>query len=349
MSQNNQIIVVISRESNIELMRIIAMLFIVLHHFCAFSGFPDMLDSSSDLSHSTIFATMVNSFLFISVNCFILISGYHGVSLKAKSVLKLYLTCFCYGLLGYLIHLATSDDTIGMTLIYNSVFCFSHSQWWYISCYIGLLLVSPIINLALKHFTKKQHQVAILCLTILSVYLGNFWNNAGEMYDFNGFSLLHFIYIYIIGDYLKKYVTISSCKSKRKWFFAGWVVLSLLFGVLTCWQHPYNPYIHWQPWTYNNLVIIISAICFFLFFISFEFKSRAVNWLAGGVLAAYLIQDQPLVGSVLYPFVGDYFAPMHYLPKMGCLVVLSILFLLCAILIDKVLQGIIKPIKRRNE
>ena len=109
----------LSRDSNIELLRLVCMFFIVCHHFCVHAVFPETLDSDVPLSQGVVLSTIIEGFLFIGVNCFVLISGYYGVKLKKKSLLNLWLTCAVYGLVIYLVHLRLDCATVGKGLIYN--------------------------------------------------------------------------------------------------------------------------------------------------------------------------------------------------------------------------------------
>ena len=61
------------RQSNFELLRIVAMLLIVAHHFLIATG---RLDYRSGTLRG---GELVNSFCVVGVNCFILISGYFGI------------------------------------------------------------------------------------------------------------------------------------------------------------------------------------------------------------------------------------------------------------------------------
>lgn len=67
-----------TRESNFELLRIVAMTFIVVHHFFIATGKVDYFHAGR---YGGEFA---NSFLVCGVNCFILISGYFGIKLRAS-------------------------------------------------------------------------------------------------------------------------------------------------------------------------------------------------------------------------------------------------------------------------
>ena len=83
------------RESNFELLRLIAMIFIVLYHFC--SSVKAGIDTENRwiLLGYTIF--------HIGVPVFILISGYWTIKLSIRKLISFYLYCFlwylmCYGI-----------------------------------------------------------------------------------------------------------------------------------------------------------------------------------------------------------------------------------------------------------
>lgn len=74
-----------NRNSNLELLRIVCMLFIICHHWIVFildnCGYHVPLgDTKQD--YTSVF---LNSFFIIGVNCYVLISGYFGIKLSKKS------------------------------------------------------------------------------------------------------------------------------------------------------------------------------------------------------------------------------------------------------------------------
>ena len=93
-------------------------------------------------------------------------------------------------------------------------------------------------------------------------------------------------------------------------------------------------------YVYNNPFILIASIAFFIGFMTFKFKTPFVNWLAMGCIAAYLLQDHPLLRQLLYPQI--YFALENKSLEMqiSSVVVVSIFFLCVALLFDKIRQSI---------
>lgn len=105
------------RESNIELLRLIIMAFIVFHHFI-FHGLgiyrslvfhePSILPSSH-----IDFALIIDSFFIAAVNVFLLISGYFSIKFKAKSFVKLFSIVSFFAMIGFIFHLYVDGLTGG--------------------------------------------------------------------------------------------------------------------------------------------------------------------------------------------------------------------------------------------
>lgn len=97
------------RDSNIELLRIIVMGMIVLHHFI-FHGlgvYRDLRFGEPAVMNArdTNCALVVEGFLICAVNVFVLISGWFSIKFKAASFVKLFAICSFFAVLGYSIYL----------------------------------------------------------------------------------------------------------------------------------------------------------------------------------------------------------------------------------------------------
>ncbi len=83
------------RKSNIELIRILAMMMIVIWHFIVHGLNQNEYGDSILLSP---FQYSIASFFSIGVNLFILISGYFSIKLSWQGILRLYFLCLFYNL-----------------------------------------------------------------------------------------------------------------------------------------------------------------------------------------------------------------------------------------------------------
>ena len=105
------------RDSNIELLRIVVMGMIVLHHFI-FHGlgvYRNLVFGEPAVMNvrDTNYALALDGFLICGVNVFVLISGWFSIKFKAASFVKLFAICSFFAVLGYSIYLYRNDIPVG--------------------------------------------------------------------------------------------------------------------------------------------------------------------------------------------------------------------------------------------
>lgn len=332
------------RDSNMELLRIVCMLFIVMHHFITEILVPDLYRhdvAQWDGYRSGLY--LFNNLLFVGVNVFVLISGYYGIKAKVKGFANLYFQCAFYGLLAYLIHLYVDNASLGMSVINNSLLVFSHCQWWFIGSYIGLYILSPLINKGLSLMSIKEHLGAILIMTFLEMWLGFVWGTGCEP---TGYGVLHMVYIYMIGAYIRKRVDMDALRNHR-WTLMGIYVGSIVVmtGVILL-----NTYV-WhsdaallRPWVYNNPLLIIASIAFFMLFGTFHISNKWINFCASSVLAAYLLPEAFYVRRIAISLSSVVFGEMSLIRAIMVCVLWGVSVLLICVGIDKIRMIMMIPI-----
>ena len=322
------------RNSNVELLRILCMLMVVILHFNNHCANPGLLGFPDELTSQYTWGFLIESFCIVAVNCFVLISGYFGIKLKGKSVLKFYLQCFVMGLLAYLLYVLFTPDTLSIKPLLGRLMALTHNHWWFVVSYFCLMLFSPILNGAVKALSRKQLLMSVILFGIVILYFG--WYKHLENTN-SGYSFVNFVFLYLIGRYVGEYVSVDKIQKYRWYSLGGYVLGSIgIFLLVVC-----RYYTDWNirfEFEYDHPFIILSACCLLLFFLSFNFQSKFVNWCANSVFSAYLLQESPYFGDrVLYPFVGRLFANVELLERGGVFVV-ALTFLVIAILVDKFIK-----------
>lgn len=340
----------VTRESHLELLRLTCMYYIVVHHILIHAlhqvaGYDNVLD----LSKHTIISTILDSFLFVAVNSFILISGFFSIKLKMNKLIRLYVLCAAYGALFYFLHLFLDHQTVGKTLITNSLFVISNTQnWWFIQSYFFLCLLSPLLNSSTDYMNKKEHLNAILALTLLNVYFGFFWRNP---INSDGYNVMNFIFLYVIGQYVNKYFPIPKLAELRNRLILIYLLMSLVLGLLILFIVFVlkNNALANIFWAYNNPLVVISSIIFFCIFLTFNFKSRIINWLATSTLSIYLIHENSYIRQYIYDFIRDIcnspvflnFIALRYI----LIIIAALILMISCILFDKLFHKIIRPVE----
>ncbi len=281
-----------TRDSNFELLRIVAMAFIVLHHMIVhgtqmwrFSlGEPSIFPVGNIPVAASL--VLLNAFFVVGVNSFLLISGFYGIKLKFKSFYALLITCLLYSY-AYDVLVAYTHHTAYVFSLQPLEEVFLHSGW-FITCYVGLMFLSPFINKAVVAFTSKEAIYGLILLSVLTFWFGF---HLGSTYiNETGYNVLHFVFIYYMGQLLRRFESSIRIKSSVSW--GVYVGVSLVIGLIAFRQFYVGNFANmFKQFQYNNPLLVLSSVALFLAFKQLAFKARFINWFAGSVLAIYLVHD----------------------------------------------------------
>lgn len=321
------------RNSNIELIRIVAMLFIVTFHISINAQKGELPSHNYIISITTT-----------GVNLFLLITGYFGIRLKWKSILNV----LCIIVFYYIVSLVAnylifkqSPSTGEIISIFTPI---NRNPWWYMKCYIPLMLLSPGLNVVKEKATEKQYRFLLTTMIFLSCYSGFLLNNF--YVNHNGFNLFQFITMYFIGDALKRY-RIADFFSKKQWLFIYTVSTVILFF--------YFSYID-NTNRYNNPVLMFAAISLFCLISKFDIRSSLINQAASYMLPIYLLQDSPFgfkIYNILYSKgVELNFTGWEYYQKLAIYIaaLLTLAFILETtrqLLLNKLINNTSKRLKEK--
>lgn len=281
----------VTRDSNAELLRIVSIFCIVLHHFCVHALYPEVLACSlQGTSWDNHLLLSLQAFLYIGVNCFILISGWYGIHTRWRNFLRLYgiyafycfLQPFGMAIMSYWRGEGlTFPYSIGETVMHTLLpFSHGHEWLWFVDCYLALFLVAPLLNYVASALNFSNHLFLLLGFSLLSVFLCAF---RVELYfchiyliNDKGYSLMNFIYLYMIARFLHRHVPARTIDIYRWHWFSGYVLSGGLWGL---WAVSQNTRFFqwttccWHVFAYNNPFILMTAVFFFLFVLSWHFSS----------------------------------------------------------------------------
>lgn len=321
------------RQSNIELLRILSMLMLTIFHF------NDHSLICGPIWHDGIangfWWHMVQTLTITGTNIFVLITGYFGIHFKLRSVFRLYLMCFIWGLIGYLLYCFVMGVPVGFALL-GRVFAFTHNKWWFIITYLELYFLSPVLNAAIEKMDERSHMYSIVVFSFPTIYLG-YCHFMGE--DTWGTSLSHFVYLYLIGQYIHKYISIQQIHQRKNKWLLGFLLTSILIFAEAMLKYV-GLHLQWlEPYPYCNPLNILGALCLVLYTLCFDFQNKWINRLASSALAVYLLQGGPYFGlSVMYPKVADFLCNLSTPVCYGYIIGASVVLLLVTIVVDQLLS-----------
>lgn len=289
----------------------------------------------------TCVRVVLEALTLVCVNSFVLISGYFGIRCKVKGFLSLLCeTCFYYYGIYFFVGLIGLFEKTETWSIKSLLLPISSSNW-YILQYMILYLSAPIINCYIESVNKKNFQKFIICQIVLSVWFGFIM---GRPEFGTGFSFVFMIALYSIGRYLAIYGQKFVENSKKYILFVIYILCSVFNSCIMIFWHidlgMNRPYML----AYNNPLVIISSIAFFLIFLKMKFYNNYINIIAKSTLAVLLIHTHPILKKHFIMINQFLFKNHDFLTYFIIdLLLLSIVFI-SAILIDRIRLALEKRI-----
>ena len=302
------------RESNFELMRIFSMIFIITCH---------VIDSGNligNCQNSTliIIFELIMFITRVHVNSFMILSGYFQSKskFKIKKLIKMVLQVWFYLLFFFLIALKFNlIKEINVMTVIRLFLPSSITDYWFIASYIITYIFSDYVNIFINRMTRVEHKTfIILGFIILSVL--PYLSGLKFLYN-NGFNFFHFIYLYIVGSYLRMYPLKNTYHFKRMMkkkyiflmilIFISMFMLNYLMTIFANRINGTNSVFNYisnnillTKYCYSNPITIIQTIAYFEIFNSIKFKNKIINFISGNVLGIYLFHENVYVRENIY-------------------------------------------------
>lgn len=190
------------RKIGFEYLRIISMILIIGNHFWLFM---EVLDKTEPFTLNFYLVWILQAIGTLGTNCYILISGYFGVesTITWKKVVRLYGQILFYSIILYSFSVIVNNESFLLSDFAKSLLPFSSREYWFVTDYIGLYVLSPFINILLKNLDKKQFQkfisIGLVLFSLIDILPGEGLNAQ------KGYSLYWLVCVYCIGAYIRLY------------------------------------------------------------------------------------------------------------------------------------------------
>lgn len=321
------------RDSNMELFRIVATFLILVVHASFFTlGAPTQVDIvANPVSSFTRF--FVQAISIVSVNAFVLLSGWFGIRPKASSFLNFVFQILFWAIGIYVICLICGFAKLNISGV---LYCFQMRDFgWFIKAYIGLLILAPILNVFIDTVAEKQLRNALIFFYIFQTLYG--WFPGGAQFFEFGYSTMSFIGLYLLARYIRLYMI--DVVSWNKWFdLLGYFSIVFFIAIVAFVSKRIGVYfIAGKMYDYSSPFVVLAPVFLLLFFSKISFSSKFINWVGVSSFAAFLLHANI---NILRPFFGEHIRCIYnsfdgVLVLLVVFVYLLIVFLL-AVLIDQI-------------
>lgn len=300
------------RNSSVELLKIIAIILIVFSH-----AMPDDETLSHYSSINLNIATKDIQYFIISLihnmgqignDIFLVCSSWFLIeSEKVNKNKILYMIGDCVTIsIGMLLVFMLLGYKLSNGYIVKQFFPITFGNYWFITCYILLYLIHPLLNVIIKNITQSALLV-LNCFFIVLYCLISF-STYGYLFFYS--PLIGFVGIYFLVAYMKKYMQ-RTINNRRKGInilgvgILGWLIqnivilgLALNTGFLSKQVHICNQFI--------NLFYILIAVGALIISNNCMLYSKKINYYSAMSLIIYVIHCNRIVRDYVRFDVFDY-------------------------------------------
>lgn len=358
-----------SRDFGLDVVKVIAMVFVLSVHFFLYNGHYYSYIIGPNQATDFILTTIVRDLFFICVPLFLLVSGalsyYHPADLSKKHFVKITPIIVNSLIIGaFVIIYKLANATPGVEDPALTPYRLLQGLWsatlpsygWYVNMYVTLFVFMPIIDIAYNSLDTQKKKTCMMIVFIVITFLPKALNqikiedqSLGVMPSYFAALLWPATY-YVIGKYIREF----SFKINRV-LIGMLMVLCLIYQAIKVYLGGQGKTFYSSLYADNSdLITMITAVCFFLMVYNVNTKNKTVRSIFASLssltLSVYLISwfgDQIFhhkFGEIFSPTLtgfGDYF--VAFLKVVPLNLVLSIL---AAYIVGVLIKLISRPLMK---
>ncbi len=337
------------RMANLELLRIVSMLFVVVLHFLGKGGWLVSLTDAA-MPRRGYLAWGVESLAIVAVNVYMLLSGYFLVesSFNVKRLLQLFLQVLFYSVtigfaaaaFGYL-----PEEGFSIYYLAQLFLPVSTNHYWFMTAYFLMYLFSPLLSRGVKCLTQKQFRtVLFLLLFVFSILKSIVPVKLSS--DMRGYDCLWYLCVFLVAAYIRLY-GIPFFKSAGRSLLVYLAAAAGIFGFSFFLRFMYLKTgklgdILNIAYEYNHILVLTASVAFFYLFYHIKIKDgvfgRMVIKVAPCSLGVYLWHEHI---ALRYEW-PDWLYSLTGRPDSGLLLLLYILFAAALVFVIGILFDILR-------
>ena len=334
------------RNINIDIIKVVSLLLVIGVHFFLYTGYYSINYSITN----SIFIVLRN-ICMACVPLFIIVTGYLNKNKvwSKKYYLNIGRVYLLYSLAMFILTLADNKYVINTTLFKTALINILNYKYygWYITMYVGLMLIAPIINLAFKNIDESTRKYAITNIVLaisIPVTLADLFSNV--RYSMLAHILPNWWYYtwplmyYIIGavfSYNKNLIGDFFSNSKML-FWITLIISTSLYSFID---------IHWESLPHVNIFIVIITTFIFSWLLNLDINipekfKPGIIFISNNTLLAYLLSY--IMDNIIYPYVNLISNMNVRFSLFPIIVVLNFILTIILVIIIRALLSILRKI-----
>ena len=294
------------RLANIDLIRIVSIFIIILHHYAIHGGWH--FDAGVSVLRTTVEMLALGG--KVGVNMYVMITGFFLIQRTSKfsSILKIMVHTTFISLLMFVVVLMSGIvDQFTWQMFITHLFPVFFNEYWFVTTFVLMSLFIPVINPYLNSLSQSKYLKVLLWGGLILSIWPMVYNELGMTYTRVGW----FLYVYAWGGFFGKYYANKSQLDNAGWsvsklasVLASALVFALLSNVTLQWltQHTVfgvNALVDFVKWNsstwltanYSPLVLILSLVIFALFLHIRLPENKVISYVGQATFTVYLVQS----------------------------------------------------------
>ena len=269
------------RNTNIEVLRLLLMMAIFCWHIVVHGyGFKD-IGGGEIVKLSDGIGIFLTSLLAPATYCFMFISGYYGLKFTIRKGMTLELWLIVVSFITWLLR-SCFFDGFSIWRLLTVFFPISTMKWWFMSNYMLIFLMSPILNKGIESLRKNSFLFIVVAMGVIqAISFLRLQNNGGS-------NFLGLLTIFFLGRYLGIYKIEIKKKTAIVLFLSCWL---FLIGLMFVSDYYFKKHL-FVLLNYNTPLIMTMAVSLFYFVKGLKAHySSMLNRMLQSVLFIYLLTD----------------------------------------------------------
>lgn len=283
------------RQSNFELLRIIAMFMIILHHLSYHGKIVNQ--PAGPVKFAAQFYLIGGA---LGVTLFMLISSYFLIDTKfsVKRIIRIWFELFVYSVvfsvLGYFLKFQTFTYKVWL----QAFMPVSFNAAWFATVYIFICFISPFLNYLIKGLNRRSYISLLSVLFLFTVGIQAVTFVMPQRMFFN--SVSWFVYMYLFAGYIKRY-SIKILDNKIIALSVFFISLFVIWGSQIWFEHLGKTIKLFADNSrhfiaYDNIFMVLAAVSLFMVFKNLHLKNSVIiNTIAKTAFGVYLIHDNSIL------------------------------------------------------
>lgn len=310
------------RISNFEILRIISIFMIIMHHYVLNT---EAIYIAKSLNY------YISHFFYIGgklgVNCFVLISGYFLINkqISIKKIIQLITEILFYTITLTIISKIFWHNDITLSDIKKTLLPITSVTYWFVTSYFFMYIFTPFLNKFIKGCSKGELKKLIILSTIILSILPTLLNIRTY---FN--SYLWFICLYFIAAYIKIYdINIKSKKAFKLFILTYLFIFCSIIGF--CFVKDGLSVDHFAR-DFSIFELLASVFLFMGFKNMKPIKIAWINVISSTTFGIYLFQSHFTFAKMMWQWIKsfDFIQEKYY---MFCVIIISAIIFIIGMII----------------